>query len=192
MARFETVLGEFINISPSDNNWRLADRTYTPPPVKSCFDPDVKSDSNIFLPPDHPEQSESLTCRVSDLMYRVASTQLEHFLVNYEHDTQRYLREGFYNMVHGWNEMADSNQDNCGFSGYSVDDKPGYVGNCLTICLSIKDSTLPSDFKSVLSTYYTFFINRFDYLCKYHSELTKFQNKFVFLIMNFSRNKRPS
>ena len=176
MARFETVFGEFINISPSDNNWRLADRTYTPPPVKSCDDPDVKSDSNIFQQP----ATGSLTCRVPDLMYQVASTQLEHFLVNYEHDTQRYLREGFYNMVHGWREMSDSNEDTCGFSGFSVEDKPGYVGNCLTICLAIKDSTLPSDFKSVLTTYDTFFRNRFDYFCKYHSELTKFKNQFVF------------
>ena len=144
-----------------------------PPPVKSCDD--VKSDDSIFLPPDHPDQSESLTCRVSDLMYRVAGTQLEHFLVRYDHDTQRFLRDGFLNMVHGWGDMADSST--CGFTS-SVENKPGYVGNCLTMCLEIKDSNSPSDFESLLDTYYLFFLNRFEVWCKYYSELTKFENIF--------------
>ena len=185
MARFETVLGEFVNIPASDNNWRKPDRTHTPPPVKFCDD--FKTDENIFQQP----ATGSLTCRVPDLMYQIASTQLEHFLVNYEHDTQRFLRDGFYNMVHGWRDMADSNEDTCGFTS-SVENKPGYVGNCLTLCVAIKDSNNPSDFAGLLNDFDTFFRNNFDYFCKYHLKLTKFKNKIRFLNINLSRNNRPS
>ena len=77
-----------------------------PQPVKTCDD--VKNQSHIFL------QTKvsllgALTCRMSDLMSQVVSTQLEHFLVKYDHDTQQYLRDGYYNMVQGWKDMAESN-----------------------------------------------------------------------------------
>ena len=157
MARFETVegIGKLLTTIPeSDNNWRLPDRASPPPPLKSCDD--VKSDEKIFFP----DGNGSLTCRVSDVMDQVARTHLEHFLLKYEHDTQRYLREGFDNMVQGWADMADSDEDTCGFDS-EVDDQPGFVGNCLTLCLEIKDHHGVSDFQGVLFTFDTFFQDRF-------------------------------
>ena len=156
MARFETVegIGKLLTTIPeSDNNWRLPDRASPPPPLKSCDD--VKSDEKIFFP----DGNGSLTCRVSDVMDQVARTHLEHFLLKYEHDTQRYLREGFDNMVQGWADMADSDEDTCGFTS-EVDDQSGFVGNCLTLCLEIKDNHGVSDFQGVLTTFDLFFQDR--------------------------------
>ena len=159
-----------------------------PPPVKSCDD--VKNQSHIFLQTKS-SLLGSLTCRVSDLMSQVVSTQLEHFLVKYDHDTQQYLRDGYYNMVQGWKDMADSST--CGFRS-TVPNKPGFIGNCLTMCLEIRDSDSDSAFRSVLTTFDTFFRDRFPvWQCKYHSELMKFQKyRFTFFNINLSCNKSPS
>ena len=140
-----------------------------PAPVKSCDD--VKNQSHIFLQTKSSLQG-SLTCRVSDLMDQVVRSQLEHFLVKYDHDTQRYLKDGFNNMINGWRDMADSST--CGFRS-TVPNKPGFINNCLTMCLEIRDSDSDSDFRSVLTTFDTFFRDRFNYVCKYHFELMKFK-----------------
>ena len=148
-----------------------------PPPVKSCDD--VKYQSHIFLQTKLSLQG-SLTCRVSELMGQVVSGQLERFLVNYDHETQQFLRDGYYNMVQGWRDMADSST--CGFTS-NVANKPGYIGNCLTMCLAIRDSDSPSAFQSVLHTFDTFFRDRFDYRCKYHSKSIK-NSKISFCFLN--------
>ena len=187
MARFESVegIGKFLTVIPeSDNNWRLPDRANPPPTLKSCDD--VKSDESIFLQ----DGNGSLTCRVSDVMDQVARTHLEHFLIKYEHDTQRFLREGFNSMVQGWADMADSDEDTCGFSYYS---QPGFVGNCLTLCLEIKDHQGVSDFEGVLRTFDTFFRDRFKTSCKYHFKLMTFKNfLFAFLNLIFSCANSPT
>ena len=170
MARFETVkgIGKLLTVIPeSDNNWRLPDSASPPPPVKFC-DAEVKSNENIFLQP----AENSLDCRYSELMDEVVRTQLEHFLVNYDHDTKQFLTEGFNNMVHGWRDMANT-KDTCRFT--TVKDKPGYTPNCLTMCLAIKDSRSPSDFRNILGLFETFFGDNFKEATtsEYLSELIK-------------------
>ena len=171
MARFETVkgIGKVLTVIPeSDDNWRLPDSASPPPPVKFC-DAEVKSHENIFLQP----ALHSLACRFSELMDEVVRTQLDHFLVNYDHDTKQFLTEGFNNMVHGWRDMANT-KDTCHFTS-SVKNKPGYTPNCLTMCLAIKDSRSPSDFKNILGLFETFFGDNFGVAttCEYFSELIK-------------------
>ena len=143
------------SVFPGANTFECAS---PPQPVRSCKDPIYNYNDNIFMQPN----VGSITCRVPDLMTQVASLQLAHFLTNYDEDTQRYLNDGYYGMVNGWRDMADRGQ--CGFR--STEDKPGYINNCLTMCLEIKDSNEPSDFKSVLTTFDTFFRDNFKYFCK--------------------------